>query len=65
MIMSLIIKNENLITAVIWTLHSLFDNGMWHRSTGMRNLIHKLELDLVGLIESDLQKIVIGNHDTA
>src|SRR5438045_4173310 len=30
----------------------------------MRNIIKKLEIDVMGLLDSDLQRIIMGNRDT-
>ncbi|KAB8343113.1 hypothetical protein FH972_022706 [Carpinus fangiana] len=54
----------NLITAGIWTIHFGLDNPMWDSSRRMRDLIQELELDVVGLLESDTQRIIMGNRDT-
>lgn len=56
--------DENLITAGIWTIHFSLDNDMWSSEVRMRDLIKELELDVVGLLESDNQRIIMGNRDT-
>lgn len=38
-------------------------SGMWESQRRMRDIIAELELDVVGLLESDLQRIVMGNRD--
>ena len=55
--------SSNLITAGIWTIHFAIDNPMWDSSRRMRDLIKDLELDILGLLESDLQRIIMGNRD--
>lgn len=55
---------DNLITAGIWTIHFSLDNDMWSSEVRMRDLIKELEIDVVGLLESDLQRIIMGNRDT-
>ncbi|CAI4215564.1 unnamed protein product [Parascedosporium putredinis] len=55
---------ERLITAGIWTIHFSLDNDMWSSEYRMRDLIKELEVDVVGLLESDLQRIIMGNRDT-
>ncbi|KAL1841138.1 hypothetical protein VTJ49DRAFT_7363 [Mycothermus thermophilus] len=55
---------DRLITAGIWTIHFSLDNDMWSSEYRMRDLIKELELDVVGLLESDLQRIIMGNRDT-
>lgn len=57
-------KDEKLITAGIWTIHFSLDNDMWSSERRMRDVIKELELDVVGLLESDLQRIIMGNRDT-
>jgi hypothetical protein len=54
---------EKAITAGIWTIHFSLDNDMWSSEHRMRDAIRDLELDVVGLLESDLQRIM-GNRDT-
>lgn len=57
-------KDSKLITAGIWTIHFSIDNDMWSSERRMESLIRETELDLVGLLESDLQRIIMGNRDT-
>jgi hypothetical protein len=56
--------DAKLITAGIWTIHFSIDNGLWSSERRMESLIRETELDLVGLLESDLQRIIMGNRDT-
>ncbi|KIW69734.1 hypothetical protein, variant [Phialophora macrospora] len=55
---------EKLLTAGIWTIHFSLDNDDWSSERRMRDAIKELELDVVGLLESDLQRIIMGNRDT-
>ncbi len=55
---------DRLLTAGIWTIHFSLDNDMWSSEYRMRDLIKELEIDVVGLLESDLQRIIMGNRDT-
>ncbi|PHH89000.1 hypothetical protein CDD83_6777 [Cordyceps sp. RAO-2017] len=55
---------DRVMTAGIWTIHFSLDNDMWSSEYRMRDLIKELELDVVGLLESDLQRIIMGNRDT-
>ncbi|KAL2266817.1 hypothetical protein VTJ83DRAFT_6169 [Remersonia thermophila] len=55
---------DRLITAGIWTIHFSLDNDMWSSEYRMRDLIKELEIDVIGLLESDLQRIIMGNRDT-
>ncbi|KAF3276071.1 hypothetical protein TWF970_006360 [Orbilia oligospora] len=56
-------EKEKLVTAGIWTVHFALDNDMWSSERRMRDLIKEMELDVVGLLESDLQRIIMGNRD--
>ncbi|KAF9976615.1 hypothetical protein BGZ75_000211 [Mortierella antarctica] len=54
---------HKLITAGIWTIHFAIDNDMYNSEVRMRDAIRDLELDIVGLLESDLQRMIMGNRD--
>ncbi|CAG8441017.1 12755_t:CDS:10 [Acaulospora colombiana] len=54
---------QKLITAGIWTIHFGLDNDMWASEVRMRDLIRDMELDVVGLLESDTGRIIMGNRD--
>lgn len=54
---------EKLMTVGIWTIHFGLDNDMWASEVRMRDAIKELELDVVGLLESDTQRIIMGNRD--
>jgi endonuclease/exonuclease/phosphatase family metal-dependent hydrolase len=56
-------KEDKVITAGIWTIHFALDNDMWSSEVRMRDVIKELELDVVGLLESDNQRIIMGNRD--
>jgi hypothetical protein len=55
---------EKSITTGIWTIHFSLDNDMWSSERRMRDVIKELEIDVIGLLESDLQRIIMGNRDT-
>jgi len=55
---------SKVITAGIWTIHFTLDNDMWSSEHRMRDLLKELEVDVVGLLESDTQRIIMGNRDT-
>ena len=57
-------KDDKLLTAGIWTIHFSLDNDMWSSERRVRNAIKELELDVVGLLETDNQRIIMGNRDT-
>ncbi|SCU91573.1 LAMI_0E06436g1_1 [Lachancea mirantina] len=54
---------EKLITAGIWTIHFGLDNDMWSSEQKMIDLMRDMELDIVGLLETDTQRITMGNRD--
>ncbi|KGK39540.1 hypothetical protein CAS74_002940 [Pichia kudriavzevii] len=54
---------SRLVTAGIWTIHFGLDNDMWASEYRMRDLIRDAELDVVGLLESDTERIIMGNRD--
>lgn len=55
---------EKAITAGIWTIHFALDNAMLSSEKRMGTLIKELELDVVGMLETDLQHIIMGNRDS-
>ncbi|KAJ6020688.1 hypothetical protein N7540_006192 [Penicillium herquei] len=54
---------EKIVTAGIWTVHFGLDNDMWAAERRMRDVIGELELDVIGFLESDNQRIIMGNKD--
>ncbi|KAG2219435.1 hypothetical protein INT45_002320 [Circinella minor] len=56
---------EKSFTAAIWTIHFALDDDMWASEVRMRDVIKELELDVVGLLESDTMRIIMGNRDWA
>ncbi|KAI8974467.1 Frag1/DRAM/Sfk1 family-domain-containing protein [Pilobolus umbonatus] len=57
--------SEKSFTAGIWTIHFALDNDMWASENRMRDAIRDLELDVIGLLESDTMRIIMGNRDWA
>jgi hypothetical protein len=57
-------KDDKILTAGIWTIHFSIDNEGYSSEYRMRDLIKELEIDVIGLLESDLQRIIMGNRDT-
>ncbi|RKP33857.1 integral plasma membrane protein [Dimargaris cristalligena] len=51
------------LTTAIWTIHFALDNNMWVSERRMINAIRELEIDVIGLLESDLGRIIMGNRD--
>lgn len=56
-------KEDKVVTAGIWTVHFGLDNNMWSSERRMRDVIGELELDVIGFLESDNQRIIMGNRD--
>jgi len=57
-------KDDKVLTAGVWTIHFSLDNDMWSAEHRIRDAIKELEIDVIGLIETDLQRIIMGNRDT-
>ena len=55
--------SSQLITAGIWTIHFSIDSPMHDSRYRMASLMRELEIDVIGLLESDLQRIIMGNRD--
>ena len=58
-------RDDKVITTGIWTIHFAIDNDMWSSEHRMRDLIKELEIDVIGLLESDNQRIIMGNRDVS
>lgn len=56
-------KDDKAITTGIWTIHFSLDNDMYSSERRMANLIRDAEIDVIGLLESDTQRIIMGNRD--
>lgn len=52
-----------IVRAGIWTVHFGIDNEGRDSQRRMKDLIRDMELDVVGLLETDLHRIVFGNRD--
>ncbi|KAI0297277.1 Frag1/DRAM/Sfk1 family-domain-containing protein [Multifurca ochricompacta] len=52
-----------ILNAGIWTVHFGIDNTGHDSQRGMRDLFRDLDLDVVGLLETDLHRPVFGNRD--
>jgi hypothetical protein len=57
-------KDDKVVTAGIWTIHFSLDNDMWSSEQRMINLIREAEVDVIGLLESDTQRVIMGNRDS-
>ncbi|CAG8577901.1 10965_t:CDS:2 [Cetraspora pellucida] len=54
---------HKMFTAGIWTIHFTLDNDMWSSEVRIKDAIRDLEFDVIGLLESDTQRIIMGNRD--
>ncbi|KAK4048885.1 Protein cwh43 [Microbotryomycetes sp. JL201] len=52
-----------IVTAGIWTVHFAMDGRMWESQRRMADIVRDAELDIIGLLESDVHRIVGGNRD--
>ena len=52
-----------MLTTGIWTVHFGLDNDMWASETRMRDVIEELEIDVIGFLESDTQRAIMGHRD--
>lgn len=50
-------------TAGVWCVHFGLDNDMWSSETRMRDLIHDAQVDIIGLLETDTERLIGGNRD--
>ena len=58
-----VVKDPNVLTVGIWTVHFGLDNHGFLSHRNMTNLITKLDLDVVGLLESDTMRTIGGNRN--
>ncbi|KAH9057870.1 Frag1/DRAM/Sfk1 family-domain-containing protein [Lactarius vividus] len=52
-----------ILNAGIWAVHFGIDNAGRDSQRGMRDLFRDMDLDVVGLLETDLHRPVFGNRD--
>jgi hypothetical protein len=52
-----------ILNAGIWTVHFGIDNAGRDSQRGMRDLFRDMDLEIVGLLETDLHRLVFGNRD--
>lgn len=50
-------------TAGIWCIHFGLDNDMWSSETRMADLIRDAQVDIIGLLETDTERLIGGNRD--
>lgn len=56
-------ESSKQFTTGIWCVHFGLDNDMWSSETRMRDLIRDAEVDIIGLLETDTQRLIGGNRD--
>ncbi|EAU85636.2 hypothetical protein CC1G_06349 [Coprinopsis cinerea okayama7 len=54
---------SKLVNAGIWTVHFGINNEGHDSQRGMRDLIKDMQLDIVGLLETDLHRTAFGHRD--
>ncbi|KAJ6577178.1 Frag1/DRAM/Sfk1 family-domain-containing protein [Mycena capillaripes] len=54
---------RRILTAGIWTVHFGMDNEGRDSQRLVRNVVRDMELDVIGLLETDLHRVVFGNRD--
>ncbi|KAJ2746155.1 Protein cwh43 [Coemansia sp. BCRC 34301] len=54
---------ERLITAAIWTVHFDLDNDMWLAENRIIDAVRDLQPDVMGFLESDTERIIMGQRD--
>ncbi|WFD30386.1 Protein cwh43 [Malassezia sp. CBS 17886] len=54
---------DRVLTAGVWTVHFGFDQGMQDSTRRISSIVRTLELDILGLLETDLQRPAFGNRD--
>lgn len=56
-------ESSKSFTVGIWCVHFGLDNDMWSSETRMRDLIRDAEVDIIGLLETDTERLIGGNRD--
>ncbi|KAJ1678460.1 Protein cwh43 [Spiromyces aspiralis] len=54
---------QRLVTSAIWTIHFDLDNEMWSAEQRILEAVRDLEADVMGFLESDTERIIMGNRD--
>ncbi|KAJ1719925.1 Protein cwh43 [Coemansia erecta] len=55
--------SERLLTVGIWTVHFDLDNDMWLAEDRIMQAVRDLEVDVMGFLESDTERIIMGGRD--
>lgn len=56
-------EDSRSFTAGIWCVHFGLDNDMWSSEIRMKELIEDAQVDIIGLLETDTQRLIGGNRD--
>lgn len=56
-------EDSRSFTTGIWCVHFGLDNDMWSSEIRMKELIHDAQVDIIGLLETDTQRLIGGNRD--
>lgn len=56
-------ESSQSFTTGIWCIHFGLDNDMWSSHDRMRDLIKDAEIDIIGLLETDTERLIGGNRD--
>ncbi|GAA6050383.1 hypothetical protein JCM3770_004011 [Rhodotorula araucariae] len=54
---------ERVVTSAIWTVHFGLDGRMWESGRRMARMMRDAEIDVIGLLETDVHRMVGGNRD--
>ncbi|OLY82096.1 Protein cwh43 [Smittium mucronatum] len=54
---------ERILTSAIWTIHFDIDNELWSSEQRILEAVRDLEADVMGFLESDTERIIMGNRD--
>ncbi|KAJ2314499.1 Protein cwh43 [Coemansia sp. RSA 2704] len=54
---------QRLITSAIWTVHFDLDNDMWLAENRIIAAVRDLQVDVMGFLESDTERIIMGGRD--
>ncbi|KAJ1737192.1 Protein cwh43 [Coemansia sp. Benny D160-2] len=54
---------ERLMTSAIWTVHFDLDNDMWLAENKIIQTVRDLQVDVMGFLESDTERIIMGGRD--
>ncbi|KAI9500272.1 integral plasma membrane protein [Coemansia spiralis] len=54
---------QRLVTSAIWTIHFDLDNDMWLAEDLIIKAVRDLQVDVMGFLESDTERIIMGGRD--